>query len=279
MILAIKLKIPDCKFNAVLYNNRATCHKYLGNYRAAFKDCRISLKFDPAYGKAILRLSEIVEKFNPEADTLTNVAKNIIETVKSNSELSNVEQSDISNAVSKIIKKAVALTKAEKAKKERDNIENYQDNANKEFLLKKLKESGIQFWPRFDFNDYKSFEWEDIVVNMPGMSELQCVYYDKEDRCLSWPVLLQYPESGKMDSLIHCPDNCCLQDIFAGPFEEPQPWDPNHRFNLENIRLFLEIDAIDEEKVVEVFLNQTLRKALATAGYVVKRGLPVFLVS
>uniref|UniRef100_A0AC35G8P1 Tetratricopeptide repeat protein n=1 Tax=Panagrolaimus sp. PS1159 TaxID=55785 RepID=A0AC35G8P1_9BILA len=43
---AAKLMVPDRKLNAVIYCNRATAHKYLGNHSSGLKDSLIALKFD-----------------------------------------------------------------------------------------------------------------------------------------------------------------------------------------------------------------------------------------
>jgi len=273
----IKLKVPDRKFNAVLYSNRAACHKHLGNFRSAFRDCRIALRFDPTYVKAILRVSELIEKFIPEADVLTNLAETSLEAIEK-SDLSREEVISIKQTLCKITKVALKLEEKEAMKRRKAKYEASKDNTKREILLKKLKERGYSFYPRIDFDDSKNFEWDSLMVGLPGVSAPQCVYYDKEDDSLNWPLLLQYPEVGKVDSMTECPDNVELNIILSGPFEQPSDWDPSHNYRMDNIRLFLEIDDVDEEKIIEIFWNETLKEALTKQGYTIAQGFPVILV-
>ena len=272
------MKVPDRKFNAVLYSNRAACHKHLGNFRSAFRDCRIALRFDPIYVKAVTRISELIEKFIPEADVLTNLTETSLEAVE-NSDLPQEDIISLKKTLCKIAKVALKLEEKEAMKKRKAKYEASKDNTKKETLLKELKKRGYSFYPRIDFDDSKSFEWDPLMVELPGVPALQCVYYDKEDDSLNWPLLLQYPEVGKVDSMTECPDNVPLNIILSGPFEQPSEWDPSHNYKIDNVRLFLEIDDMDEEKIVEIFWNETLKEALTKRGYTINQGFPVVLVS
>ncbi|KAE9550345.1 hypothetical protein FO519_006451 [Halicephalobus sp. NKZ332] len=273
----MKMKVPDRKLNAVLYSNRAACHKQLGNFRSAFRDCRIALRFDPTYVKAIFRISELIEKFTPEADVLMNLAETSLEAMEK-SDLPQEEVFSLKQILCKITKVAMKLEEKEAMRKRKAKYEASKDNTKKEVLLKKLKERGYSFYPKIEFDDAKTFEWDSLMVELPGVPALQCVYYDREDESLNWPVLLQYAEAGKVDSMTECPDNVDLSVILAGPFQEPSEWDPSHNYRMDNIRLFLEIDDIDEEKIVEVFWNETLKEALTKKGYTIAQGFPVILV-
>ena len=59
--IELEVKVKIIRLVATLYNNRATSHAYLENYRTSTNDAKLAYSLDPTNQKAILRVAKCLE--------------------------------------------------------------------------------------------------------------------------------------------------------------------------------------------------------------------------
>uniref|UniRef100_A0A914DTV2 Cns1/TTC4 wheel domain-containing protein n=1 Tax=Acrobeloides nanus TaxID=290746 RepID=A0A914DTV2_9BILA len=266
----IKCFAPDRELNSILYANRAASHKFLGNLRTALRDCIFALKFNPCNYKAFLRGAEcLVEMDYP---------KQALEWIETRVEpIQNFQETEFLTKLATLKEKARQDAVKQDRDMRREKLLASKDRAKKERLLNALKERRLCFKPKVVFEDVEDFEWSQLEVQIPHLKERPIVYLNDSNE-LVWPLLIQYPESGQTDFLTDCSENSIITELVSQVLENPAEWDPTHRFNLENVRFFLSIDVFDEEQVIEIDSNQTLKSALVSKDFVIAHGLPVIQI-
>uniref|UniRef100_A0A914XZ27 Uncharacterized protein n=1 Tax=Panagrolaimus superbus TaxID=310955 RepID=A0A914XZ27_9BILA len=148
---AAKLMVPDRKLNAVIYCNRATAHKYLGNHSSGLKDSLIALKFDPLHSKAMIRCCELLSEFEKTGKRTLQFATNFIEKLESPPEGREKEFAEAKEKLKvfkEIASKLVAKEKEEAPKRQAALLKDLQK---KEKLLQMFKKRGLEFRPEIDF--------------------------------------------------------------------------------------------------------------------------------
>jgi tetratricopeptide (TPR) repeat protein len=164
---AAKLMVPDRKLNAVIYCNRATAHKYLGNHSSGLKDSLIALKFDPLHTKAMIRCCELLTEFEKTGRRTLQFSTDFIEKLKTPPEGREKEFSEAKEkleGIKEVAAKRVAKDKEEAPKRQAALLKDLQK---KEKILQMFKKRGLEFKPEIDYKNYREFEWTMLDVNFP----------------------------------------------------------------------------------------------------------------
>uniref|UniRef100_A0A1I7TSM5 Wheel domain-containing protein n=1 Tax=Caenorhabditis tropicalis TaxID=1561998 RepID=A0A1I7TSM5_9PELO len=275
----IKENCPDRKLNAVLYFNRAAAQKHLGNLRSAIKDCSMGRKFDPTHLKGVIRGAECLLELEYAKDALNWIesSKKIFAFTKETSE--NIDLTDDEKKyiveLEKLRVKSVELSLKEERDRRKSRAEERKETEAKKKLLDALKERNLNLSPRVPFDHPELMDMARLTVSLPLMHSHECVKFDDELN-LVWPILLQYPEAGQTDVLTETNETTAIGTLLKEVLREPAQWDPEHKFQFDNVRFFIS-DQYDEY-LMEVYEWNDFKSILSTPGYQIRQGLPVVMI-
>uniref|UniRef100_A0A0R3S4L7 Wheel domain-containing protein n=1 Tax=Elaeophora elaphi TaxID=1147741 RepID=A0A0R3S4L7_9BILA len=259
----INQRCTDRLLNSILYANRAAAQKRLGNIGSAFRDCFFARKFDPENMKAIIRGAKCLVELGRGKqcmDWLKDIKDNCPrKKLIPYSTLSLNCESDY-DCINELFNTALQLSITE----ERDERKRRQDAAKdlraKERLLLAFKERNISFQPTICFDNPELFEWSQIEIQWAFLEESEKVYLD-DFGVLHWPILVQYPETGKVDLITDCSEESTLDDVFSGVFKQKTSFDgSDFMFN------------------AELMPRSKIREAFSIAGFIIMKGLPTIQI-
>ncbi|CCD64950.1 Cns1/TTC4 wheel domain-containing protein [Caenorhabditis elegans] len=275
----IKENSPDRKLNAVLYFNRAAAQKHLGNLRSAIKDCSMGRKFDPTHLKGVIRGAECLLELEYAKDALNWIesSKKIFAFTKETSDTPDLtdDEKKFIDQLETLRVKSVELSLKEERDKRKSRAEERKETESKKQLLDALKERNLNLCPRVPFDRPELMDMARLTVSLPLMHSHECVKFD-DDLNLVWPILLQYPEAGQTDVLTETNELTTVGELLKEVLNSPAQWDPEHKFNFENVRFFVS-DEYDEY-LMEVYEWNDFKSVLSMPGYQIKQGLPVIMI-
>ncbi|PAV63670.1 hypothetical protein WR25_07789 [Diploscapter pachys] len=275
----IKEKCGDAHLNAVLYFNRAACHKRIGNLRSAFKNCAIGRKFDPTHLKGIYRGANCLSELGYPKDALdwihsSRVQFAAVKEIEQQGKITESEQKQLNelNALQEAVEKEVEVEERDHRKR---RAQEKKELERTKALLSALESRNLNLKPRVPFKNPELMDDSLIEVSLAQLHEHQKVYFG-EDGKLVWPLLIQYPEVGQVDVLTDCSEATPIGSLIRKVLEVPAEWDPEHKFNAENIRMLVS-DQFDEF-LTEVSEWSEIGTVLQTPGYQIRQGLPVVMI-
>ncbi|CAG8497278.1 16244_t:CDS:2 [Acaulospora colombiana] len=99
---------------------------------------------------------------------------------------------------------------------------------------------------------------------------------------LIWPVVFLYPEYQETDFIAEFNEGNTFQDHLDVMFENPAPWDTLHKYTPDKVQIYYEyIWTTGNEvkpKLLKIGKNCILKEVLSHQKYVVKNGIPNFIV-
>ncbi|KAM3724259.1 Tetratricopeptide repeat protein [Dirofilaria immitis] len=255
----INQRCTDRYLNSILYANRAAAQKHVGNTSSAFRDCFFARKFDPENIKAIVRGAECLIELGRGKQCIDWLKISKENSKRETSVLYNYDYKLDSDYLNELYTKAQQLALVE----ERDERKKRQDAAKdliaKQQLLLAFKERNINFKPTLCFDNPELFEWSQIEVQLTWLTESKKVYLD-DCGILHWPILVQYPEIGKVDLITDCSEESSVDDVFSGPLQQTLSDDSNSMFN------------------AELMPWSKIREAFSIPGFIVMQGLPTIQI-
>ncbi|EFO17429.2 hypothetical protein LOAG_11070 [Loa loa] len=209
----INQRCTDRLLNSILYANRAAAQKRVGNIGSAFRDCFFARKFDPENVKAIIRGAECLVELGR--------GKQCIDWLQSSKEHCKNEKFIPCNRsrkvdddyINELYEKAQQLVLVEERNERKRRQNAAKDLSAKQRLLSAFKVRDINFRPPICFDNPELFEWSQIEVQLASLKESEKVYVD-DYGVLHWPILAQYPETGKVDLLTECSEESSINDVF-----------------------------------------------------------------
>ncbi|ETN73967.1 hypothetical protein NECAME_04188 [Necator americanus] len=275
----IKQQCLDRKLNSVLYSNRAAAQKRIGNLRSAIKDCAMARKFDPTNLKAVIRGAECLlelEYAKQCVEWIESAKKNFAFTkeTEEGGDVTEAEHKQLDSLVD-LKDKATQAVVVEERNQRKARAEEKKDTEAKRRLLTALSERKLNLRPRLPFKRPELMDWSLLEVNLAQTPEHYRVSFN-EDGDLQWPFLIQYPQVGQVDVLTDCNETSQIGSVLRPMLESPAEWDTDHRFKIDNIRMFVS-DEYDEY-VMEVFEWSTFGSILSLPGYQIVQGLPVVMI-
>ncbi|CAJ0575433.1 unnamed protein product, partial [Mesorhabditis spiculigera] len=263
----LKRMCADRKLNSLLYQNRGAAQRHIGNLRSAVRDCVFSRRFDPTNLKAVVRGADCLLDLGYGQqclDWIESSRKNKLEGDQKNFD-----------ALDEAEKKAKERAVVEERNARKERSQRNKDLAEKKKMLDALKSRAIRFKPPIDLASPELFEWNYLEAQLPQLREHQRVAFNEEGK-LTWPLLLQYPETGQIDVLTECAEDVVIGELMARVLEEPAEWDTEHAYKMADVSFFVS-DEYDEY-VMEVYPWMEFGKILTIPGVSIKRGLPVMMV-
>ncbi|CAG9535303.1 unnamed protein product [Cercopithifilaria johnstoni] len=237
----INQRCTDRSLNSILYANRAAAQKRVGNVGSAFRDCFFARKFDPENMKAIIRGAKCLVELGRGRqcmDWLKGCRLFLIIHFK----CMYLDYKSKYAWVNELFETALELAVIEERDERRRRQDAAKDLRAKHRLLLAFKERNINFQPIICFDNPELFEWSQIEVQLAFLKESEKVYVDDRG-ILHWPILAQYPETGKVDLITDCSEESSVDDVFS-----------------------------------ELMPRSKIREALSIAGFIVVQGLPTIQV-
>ncbi|WKX93197.1 hypothetical protein Q1695_010888 [Nippostrongylus brasiliensis] len=275
----IKQRCLDRKLNSVLHGNRAAAQKRIGNLRSAIKDCVLALKFDATNVKAANRGAECLLELGYANQCVEWIekAKKGFAFVKETEEeglVTDSEKKQLDDLEDRR-KKAVEAVQVEDRNKRKARAKEKKETEEKQRLLKALSDRKLNFRPRLPFSHPELMDWSLLEVSLAQAPEHYRVSFNESGN-LQWPFLIQYPEVGQVDVLTDCDETTQLGSVLRPMLENPAEWDQDHKFRIDNIRMFVSDEW--DEYVTEVYEWSTFGEIVSLPGVQIKQGLPVVMI-
>ena len=146
------------------------------------------------------------------------------------------------------------------------------EKAKKQKIFKEVQKHGIKIGKQLHYMP------EDIGASL----------YIDDFGDLHFPIIIQYDEFMQWDFIQDFPMNSTFEEQLNVVLQTPAPWDPTHRYKVENIDVFYETNITDplstSDKVIEwddkykiVDKSSTLLSVLKDKHYIVPQ-FPIFIV-
>ncbi|KAJ1910814.1 HSP70/90 co-chaperone [Tieghemiomyces parasiticus] len=253
---AIAQDCEDRELTATCYVNRAAVNLELQNYRRVLNDCHAALQINPKNVKALYRSARACRALEKYEEALECCRWAL--------------EFDPANAAVKKERQATeAQQAAAEAKRQREVERAAAETREQALLTEALRERNV----RLSASSGSSHVWENADTE-------HRVHRDSETGRLIWPVFFMYPEFKETDFIQAFNEADTFRDHVHTMFATPAPWDPEHRYNPENVELFFEYFATPNAspKLLKVGQNLSLGKVLSNPRYTVVNGIPAFIV-
>ncbi|KAK6102853.1 TPR repeat family protein [Brugia pahangi] len=253
----INQRCTDRSLNSVLYANRAAAQKRIGNIGSAFRDCFFARKFNPDNMKAVIRGAECLVELGRGKQCMDWLkgSKEYYKAAKCIS-YNHTHKAD-DDYVNELYEKAQHLALIEDRNERKRRHDYAKDLTEKQRLLSAFKVRDINFRPPLCYDNPEFFEWSQVEVQLPVLRKTERVYVDN---CgiLHWPILVQYPEVGKVNIITDCSEENSITDMF-GFYEQRTPHDDT-TFN------------------AELMPWSKFREAFSIPGFIIVQGLPTIQI-
>ncbi len=110
------------------------------------------------------------------------------------------------------------------------------------------------------------------------------VRLDKDTNNLIWPVFFLYPEYKESDFIESFNEETTFLDHLEVMFEQHAPWDNEKRYISSQLLVYFEYnlpttgDTLPTTKLVKIEKKCTLKEILSHPKYIVKDGIPNFII-
>ncbi|KAI9251218.1 hypothetical protein BY458DRAFT_559494 [Sporodiniella umbellata] len=241
----------ECKDSAILeacLTNRAACNLELQNFGRVLSDCSKCLEINPRNVKALYRSAKALASLD-----------RLVEAIDCCDHALSIDPDN--QIVSDIKKKAVDRKNLLEEKKRQKEERERREREKKETLETAFKERNIT-----------------IHVEDKEVREKANIDYDYETNTINWPVFFLYPEHKESDYIQSFNETHTFQDHLEIMFEQPAPWDTRREYTTNSVEVFFEDIRGLSPKLIKIGKKHSLGKILSLEQYVVKNGVPSFIV-
>ncbi|KAI8987390.1 hypothetical protein BDF20DRAFT_814535 [Mycotypha africana] len=245
---AIETECKDQSIIEACLANRAACNLELQNYGRVLNDCSKCLKINPKNVKALYRSSKALFALDKLVECI-DCCDHALAIDPDNKPVKDVKERAVT-------RKAI-LDKKAKEKEERERRE----REKKEKLENAFKERNIK-----------------IEVVDKEVREKANIELDEETQTINWPVFFLYPEYKESDYIQSFNETHTFNDHLEIMFEQPAPWDAKHEYNPKNLEVYFEDTRGLQPKLLKVGKKLSLGKILSLDQYVIKNGVPSFII-
>ncbi|KAJ2796680.1 HSP70/90 co-chaperone [Coemansia guatemalensis] len=243
--------------------NRAAANLELQNYGQVLRDCSEALRLKSKTPKALFRAAKAciaLEKFEEAIEC----CKWGLGIDPDNKEMAKLQ-----------VQAQRAEEEHERKTKEREARE--KAKATKRAILRQavLIRSKLTFDPSQNTGKKNMYPWE---------TDADQVELDLETGHLLWPVVFLYPETKESDYVQKFDEAVTLHDMLAQVLHEPPYWDnqQNPKYRLDNVDTYFLTRPIGgqdhEERLIKVDINSPLAAALDSPDYIIRNGIPSFVL-
>ncbi|KAL1915347.1 uncharacterized protein VTP21DRAFT_6805 [Calcarisporiella thermophila] len=246
----LEAKCSDSALNEQLYVNRAAANLELQNYRKTINDCAQALKINPANVKAFYRSARALLALDVLVESIDCCERGL--------------KIDPENKSLRVL-----LTQA---KKRQEEIE----RKRKEIEMRQRKREAEEAALSKAIEDrHIKMEYDNKVDPTDNPHR---VHIDPSTNELIWPVFFLYPEFKESDFIQAFPETSTFAEQLEVMFENNAPWDSEGRYTPKGVEIYFENNQGLNARLVKVGRGCRLEQVLAHPKYVVKNGVPSFIV-
>nr|XP_040240084.2 DNA polymerase interacting tetratricopeptide repeat-containing, protein of 47 kDa [Anopheles coluzzii] len=253
---ALRYKVGDAAYKAILYNNRSAANYMLKNYRTSLQDAQKALELNPDYDKARWRAAQCASALD-RFELCVKLCDTIL-------------QRDPTNTAAVEMRKACL---AKKATQQRDSRKEARQEREKQErwdrLVTELKKRMVKFEERKALDDERFLRprlapLEDFMVSCD------------ENGVLSWPVVFCYPEFQTTDFQQQLLETTTMQDVLEQLFEEPLECDKAGLYRAKKVNVYYENRILGLAYLVDK--SKTIREIVAERTFVAFQGTLTFYI-
>ncbi|XP_054160870.1 tetratricopeptide repeat protein 4-like isoform X2 [Oppia nitens] len=247
---SIRINCDDNHLMSIVYNNRASAHFHLKNYRSSLKDALKAYELDSDNIKAVNRIVfcyfQLKEYQNCCDFCQNNCHKN-------------------SEILSEYMKKAINELKITERNERKFKIEEQKRKLFEDKILSEVKKRGIKVNNNCNLFEsiHPATDGKHVTINENGL--------------LVWPVIFIYPEYGESDFIECFHENHTFLDHLNIMFEEFPEWDIKHKYKSNNIIVGYKDSKCD--KIITFDTKCTLSEILKDGDYVLESAIPTFIIT
>jgi tetratricopeptide (TPR) repeat protein len=243
---------------------------FAGNYRRTASDCESAIKLDPSIVKAYFRGAKayyILEKY-PEAKKLCRDGLGV----------------DNKNATLLSLLQDIEAKEKEALDANRSEQERLRAKQKAEFQLRKALEvdesqNSSKRRPRLTpclTQQLRGIKYDSIAELQSTPAPFSPVHVSPEGH-LVWPVCFLYPEFKETDFIAEFDEMSSFVDHLSVMFEQPPPW--SNDYVTSNLQVYAEVESFNGgKKLLQISKQDVLVAALTRSGYVVRNGVPSFII-
>jgi len=261
---ALRKRHPNTELITQLLTNRAAAHYHLGNYRSSLRDCERAVALTPGHMKAILRGVHCCARLTRHCGALEWCDRGLA-------------LDPLHSELVKLRNTATAAQRVEERDRRQAALKERREAAADASLLAALHQSNVRLMTA----DGAAAAGDAMRVELltPQLPGVEARVHLTSDGALCWPIVFLYPEHGQSDLVQAALETDLLSDHLAvmfGADAPPSEWDPQRRYTADRLQLYYE--EAGQARLVSVPAQTQLRSVLADPRYVVKGGVPGFLV-
>ncbi|KAG1053657.1 hypothetical protein G6F43_004277 [Rhizopus delemar] len=245
---AIDTECKDQKIIEACLVNRAACNLELQNYGRVLSDCSKCLAINPQNVKALYRSAKALFALD-----------RLIEAIDCCDHALVVDPEN--KAIQDVKEKAVSRKNIQEEKKRQREEKERREREKKDILENAFKEKKIT-----------------IQVEDEEIREKANIDYDFETKTINWPVFFLYPEYKESDYIQSFNETHTFQDHLEIMFEQSAPWDTKKEYTASSVEVFFEDTRGLSPKLIKIGKKLSLGKILSLDQYVIKNGVPSFII-
>lgn len=258
LCISIEEKEKIRKLLSILYNNRASAHFYLENYRTSGLEATRAMLIDPENFKAIIRVAKCYFSLRKYFKCIDFCKKCLDEDY----------QVKLSENVITELKILMKRATAEKKVLDR-NERRLKNELEKNFAKEKEIERAVMV--------KRKIRIKGSLFAAPLPPGTNHVHFDPEDnQTLVWPVTFLYPHYSVSDFIRRFSENETFAQHLEVMFENPPDWDHKRIFTLDKLRIFYKSEP--NENFVRFNSNHQLREILTRPDFVATDGVLLFFI-
>ncbi|XP_052860483.1 DNA polymerase interacting tetratricopeptide repeat-containing, protein of 47 kDa [Anopheles cruzii] len=253
---ALRYKVGDAGYKAVLYNNRSAANFMLKNYRSSLQDAQKALELKPDYDKARWRAAQCASAMD-RFELCAEICDTIL-------------QADPSNGPAIELRKTCA---ARKVAQERDARKAARQEREKEVRLQRTRDELTKRSVKFEEHDALIDERK----LRPRLAPLEdFMVSSNSDGVLHWPVVFCYPEFHTTDFQQQLSEDTTMYAVLEQLFEQPLECDRERVYRAEHVAVYYENRILGRAYLVDA--NKTIQQIVAEKTFLVFQGTLTFYI-
>lgn len=269
-LIRLEEKVKMIKLVSTLYNNRASAHFFLENYRSSARDAKLAYSLDPTNQKAILRVSKCLQALDKFTDLLEYCRSQLSAESRAKPDAATIVK------LEKTIKLATISLKLQERDQRKVAAAKERRQAARQEIEDAVRKRGIIYRGSLFETDHGAAVHDHFVY----LSEEEA---PDADRHLLWPVIFVLAETGQSDFVKDFHENTTFIEMFNVMFASPAEWDQAGAYVPERLRLWYH--SYQDERYSGLVLKEldpastTLLSAMQAPGFVVTAAIPTFVLT
>uniref|UniRef100_A0A182Q4P6 Cns1/TTC4 wheel domain-containing protein n=1 Tax=Anopheles farauti TaxID=69004 RepID=A0A182Q4P6_9DIPT len=253
---ALRYKVTDAAYKAILYNNRSAANYMLKNYRTSLQDALKAVELNPGYDKARWRAAQCASALD-RFDQCVELCDTIL-------------QHDPANTAALDMRKSCLARKATQERHTRKEARQEREKQQRwERLLSELQKRKVKFEERRAPEDESK-----LVPRLAPLADFMVSCDD--DGVLIWPAVFCYPEFHTTDFHQELSEDVKMQDMMDFLFKEPLDCDKARQYRPNKVNVYYENRILGLAYLVDK--SKTIRQIVAEKTFLVYQGTLTFYI-